>query len=47
MENMALAVEGSCQVTSGAVSKQGGWLLTPASINYEVQVRTSIFLHLG
>lgn len=47
MENMCVVVEVPCQVTSGAVSKQEGWLLIPAIINYEMLVKTSIFLHLG
>ena len=36
---MCVEVEVSCQVTSGAVSKQGGWLLIPEIINYEVLVK--------
>lgn len=47
MENVRAVVEVPCRVTSGAVSKQGGWLLIPAIINYEGLVKTSIFLHLG
>lgn len=38
MENVRV-VEVSCRVTSGAVSKQEGWLLIPAIINYEVVVK--------
>lgn len=46
-ENVWAGVEVSCQVTSGATHKQEGQLLIPAVINYEVLVKTSIFLHLG
>lgn len=43
MENVCVLVEVSCRVTSGAVSKQEGWLLIPAIINYEIPVKTSIW----
>lgn len=47
LENVQVVVEVPCGVISGAVCKQKDWLLIPAITNYEVLVRTSIFLHLG
>lgn len=47
MESVCVVVEVSCRVTSGAVSKQEGWLLISAIINYEMPFKANLFHNLG